>query len=149
MKIKNVLRPKKVAQPEVVVKEKIEEEVISAIVRIELFLHNRNSVNEKDLSFDLIRMTTCDVQQARKYISEMRRLGMQLMEGPMGVYDLFGFAEMRDYITSEEAREFFAKHLKDKATKKELESKFVEKYGSEKSKWSIETWDEYIDGMGQ
>ena len=82
------------------------------------------------------------MQYAKNAFNTMEKLGLELCVD-FGIlkstYDLFRFALMRGYITKEELLAFIKKRKNelDEDDKKddEIEKKYVEKYGNDKSKW--------------
>jgi len=55
------------------------------------------------------------------------------------------FAEMRGYATKEiEQLDKKSQEIEEKAEKRE--AKFMEKYGTDRSKWSDEVWGEFENG---
>ena len=55
------------------------------------------------------------------------------------------FAEMRGYATKEiEQLDKKSQEIEEKAEKRE--AKFMEKYGTDRSKWSDEVWEKYEYG---
>jgi len=60
-------------------------------------------------------------------------------------YSLQSFAEMRGYAT-EELEQLDKKSLKIEEKMEQRETQFMEKYGSDRSKWFDDVWDEYEYG---
>jgi len=150
-----------------VIKYEIEENEIKEFVK-ELILSDEDPDSEdvynlKDLQFNFIKKTKCDLNHAEKVIEKMTSDGLNLCEkldfdihlsgmDNSPKYFLSKFAILRGYISEDEIIRIEQKRAKKKnliekeeervnkieeEEEKEREDKFIKKYGK-KSKWSVE-----------
>ena len=76
----------------------------------------------------------------------MKDLGLSVCTNwMMPGYSLRMFAEMRGYVT-EELEQLEKKSLEIEEEMEKREAKFLEKYGTDRSKWSDEVWEKYEYG---
>jgi len=109
--------------------------------------------SEDELKFKFIRRTKCSFSHAENVIRKMKLDGLNLCEKSRGkttyslfcddfsqTYHLGKFANLRGYLTVKELGSVLFKRAETrqemKREDKEREEKFMEKYGSDKSKWS-------------
>jgi len=61
-------------------------------------------------------------------------------------YSVRMFAEMRDYVSEKELKLLDQEKLQRTQQADKREAKFMEKYGTDKAKWSDDVWEEYEYG---
>jgi len=158
-----------------VIKYEIDENEIKEFVK-ELVLsdvkpYSEDAYHLKDLKFNFIKKTKCDLNHAEQVIRKMFDDGLNLCEKPKGFsidvivtdnspqYLLSKFAILRGYVSEDEITRIEQKRSKkrnqiekeeeeieqiEREQEKERENKFINKYG-EKSKWSIEILSKFYD----
>ncbi len=127
-------------------KENIDENEIKELIRYELHEKRTVMISENDLLYDLIKITRCDYNHAKNVFGKMKILGVDLCRdnNPYNVFNrdeiiLFKFAVLRGYLSVKELAEI----QKKKEEGEQREQQFNEKYGSDKSQWPNEAWEEY------
>jgi len=125
--------------------EKIDEQKIIEITQ-SLVLTAKSTLLEDDLLYEIIKLTKCDLNTAHDTFDRMKELGLSVCTNWMiPGYSLRMFAEMRGYATEElEQLDKKSKEIEEKAEKRE--SQFMEKYGTDMSKWSAEILEKYEYG---
>lgn len=114
--------------------------------------------SDKEILQDIIEYKKCDLSHANMILDKIRKLGLDLYLQtdeivPSIKYDLLGFAEKRNILSDEKLQEVYSKiekRAEDQRTEiaemrkydKEIEAKFVAKYGPEES-WSMKVWEEF------
>jgi hypothetical protein len=123
----------------------IDEQKIIEITR-KLVLTAKSTLLEDDLQYQIIKLTKCDLTTANDILDKMKELGLSVCTNYiMAGYSFQMFAEMRGYATEElEQLDKKSQEIEEKAEKRE--SQFMEKYGTDRSKWSDEVWEEFENG---
>jgi len=120
----------------------IEEQKIIDITR-NLVLAAKSNLQEDDLLYEIIKLTKCDLSTAKSIFEKMKELGLSVCTNYlMAGYSLRMFAEMRDYAT-EELEHLDKKSQEIEEQMEQREAEFLEKYGTDRSKWSDEVWEKY------
>lgn len=122
------------------------EQQIIEITR-KLVFAEKSELQEKDFLYEVIKLTKCDLKTAESIFERFKELGLGVCTHfMMSGYSLRSFAEMRCYATDEDLEQIDKKRLEraEKADKREAD--FMEKYGTDKAKWSDDTWEEYEYG---
>lgn len=123
----------------------IDEKKIIDITR-KLVLSEKSHLQEDDLLYQIIKLTKCDLSTAKSIFEGMKGLGLSVCTNwMMPGYSLSMFAEMRGYA-SEELEQLAKKSHEIEEAMEKREAKFVEKYGTDMSKWTAEVWEEYKYG---
>lgn len=125
--------------------EEISEEELAELVRYSIFDAGHlypESISEDEIQQDAIRFKKCDIEYARNALNTMLRLGLQLCRSVGSAYnscDLLWFASLRGYVTKDELKAYFKKRqdgeAQEEKRQKEVEEKYQQKYGKDKSKW--------------
>lgn len=140
----------------------IPEDDIKQLVR-ELILEDHSPDSEdlfsrEELQIEYIRKTKCETRVAEGLFERMLQLGLSLCEDyprkfsfTLGQkYNLATFANLRGYITIDEFYDTIKERMRirdhTEQHEREREKRFIEKYGSDKTKWSEDTWQKYVDG---
>ncbi|MDH3824928.1 MAG: hypothetical protein OES14_03965 [Nitrosopumilus sp.] len=128
-----------------IVSVETDEQKIIEITR-KLVLTAKSTLLEDDLLYQIIKLTKCDLTTANDILDKMKELGLSVCTNyMMAEYSLQMFAEMRGYVTEElEQLDKKSQEIEEKAEKRE--SQFMEKYGTDRSKWSDEVWEEFENG---
>jgi len=120
----------------------IDEQKIIDITR-RLVSSEKSHLQEDDLLYQIIKLTKCDLTTAKHTFEEMKNLGLSVCTNYMtSGYSLQMFAKMRGYAT-EELEHLHKKSQEIEEEMERRETKFLEKYGADRSKWSAEIWEEY------
>ena len=145
--------------------EEIDENEIKELVRELIFSGGLEDLySENDLKFHFIYTTKCDVAHAENLLERMKLDGLGLCEQHKNMnhlssithdysttFNLEKFANMRGYVTADELGKIVYKRLKLEAEiekeQKDFEEKFIQKYGSDQSKWSPEIQEMYEHGQ--
>ena len=123
----------------------IDEQKIIEITR-KLVLTAKSTLLEDDLLYQIIKLTKCDLTTAHDTFDAMKDLGLSVCTNwVMAGYSLRMFADMRGYAIEElEQLDQKSQEIEEKVEKRE--AKFMEKYGTDRSKWSDDVWDEFENG---
>ena len=150
--------------------DNIDEDKIKEIVRILVYaqdkVFDRFLYAENTILSNIIKITKCDLEDAKTMVNKMMELGLDLYKVPpadfitVDRYNVLSFAEVRGYVSKKELSQI-EEELEEKEKKEEEEckrayqegrrsvqerrSKFFEKYGSDLSKWSEDVQDEYFN----
>ena len=152
------------------IKLEIDENQIKELVRGLIFSGGLEEFySENDLKFHFIHTTKCDVKHAENILEKMKLDGLGLCEQREKMnylrsiasdysttFNLEKFANMRGYVTIDELEQIVFKRLKLEAEiekeQKDFEEKFIQKYGSDQSKWSPEILEKFelghLEGIG-
>jgi len=123
----------------------VDEQKIIDITR-RLVSSEKSHLQEDDLLYQIIKLTKCDLSTAKHTFEEMKNLGLSVCTNYMTPgYSLRMFAEMRGYAADElEQLDKKSQEMEEKMEKREAE--FLEKYGTDRSKWSADVWEKYEYG---
>jgi len=155
-------------EPTVKIEDTIDENEIKDFVR-DLILgdedpYSEDLHSEKNLKFDFVKRTKCNVLHVEKIIKKMKTDGLSLCEESgekrnylstinhdySTIYNLGKFANLREYLTIDELGPLVEKRASKKQEieeeEKQREEKFIKKYGPE-SKWSDEVNEMFDDGL--
>lgn len=125
--------------------EDISEDQVCKITR-KIVFDEYIGLDKNELIFEIIKMTKCNMGYAELIVQKMKDLGMSVCNNSNMGYAIRRFAEMRGYVTDEEFKKI-DKKIQEKTKREDArESKFIEKYGVDKAKWSDEVWNEYEYG---
>ncbi|MDH3313058.1 MAG: hypothetical protein OEM28_07920 [Nitrosopumilus sp.] len=114
----------------------------SDITRKLVFAEN-SQLEENKLLYEVIKLTKCDLNTAKSIFQKMKEFGLSVCTNwMMAGYSLRSFAEMRDYATEEELKQRDKEKLERAKREDQREAKFMEKYGTDRSKWSDDVWDD-------
>ena len=123
----------------------IDEQKIIDITR-NLVLTAKSTLLEDDLLYQIIKLVKCDLNTAHDTFDKMKELGLSVCTNWMiPGYSLRMFAEMRGYAT-EELEQLDKKSQEIQEEMEKREAQFMKKYGTDKSKWSDDVWEEYEYG---
>ena len=129
--------------------DEINEDEIKELVRHEILEEQSNIVKEDDILHDVIKMKKCEIGYAKNVFKKMQELGLDVCKAGHDNYNLHEFAMIRDYVSDDEfkklEKEMHEQEKKEEKLEAKWEAKFIKKYGADKSKWSDEVRDEYID----
>lgn len=128
--------------------EQIDEAKIKQIIR-QMVLSSIFLPKKQEIIIEIIKQTKYTLDDAEKIYNQLTHLGLELCGDSYNGYSIRRFAEMRDYVTEEEFDELNKKEAEaineEIRLDNEHEKKFAEKYGADKSKWSMKAWEEYAD----
>lgn len=138
-------------------KEEISDEEVFRIVRKICLSENvwlsPEKLDEKEILKQVILIKNCNEKQARNVFGQLKKMGIELFENSASnwKFDLLEFAVTRKIITSDERYDVYAKReeaeRKDEQRYNEIEKRFEEKYGSDRSKWSKQIEDQMDEEM--
>lgn len=120
----------------------IEEQTIIDISR-KLVFAEKSELQEEDLLFEIINSTKCDLAVAKSIFEKFKGLGLTVCYHYLMGYSIRKFADMRGYVTADEIKQLDRKKLEMMKKADQREARFMEKYGTDKAKWSDDIWDEY------
>lgn len=124
----------------------IDEQKIIDITR-KLVFAEKSELQQDNLLYEVIKLTKCDLKTAESIFQKMKELGLSVCTHyMMPGYSVRMFAEMRGYVTEDELKQLDKKRLERAEKADKREAKFMEKYGTDKAKWSDDTWEEYEYG---
>jgi len=124
----------------------IDEQKIIDITR-KLIFAEKSELQQDNLLYEVIKLTKCDLKTAESIFQKMKELGLSVCTHyMMPGYSVRMFAEMRGYVTEDELKQLDKKRLERAEKADKRESKFMQKYGTDKAKWSDDTWEEYEYG---
>lgn len=139
--------------------EKIsEKEALDVAVHLLIQDQNVTGYSYKKMLQDITQYKNCDIIYAQKILDKIMGLGLELYKYDDSLidtnrYDLLGFAESRNILSSEKLQQVYTKiEQKEQAGKEEIESllkrdrvlkeKYVAKYGPEEN-WGKKIWAEF------
>jgi hypothetical protein len=130
--------------------DEIKEDEIKRFIRHEIFVNCEIYPTYNELIYEIIKAKKCDLAYAVRFMQKMRSLGLELTyESLIGLYSILRFASMRDYVTEEEVNQINQEIKEDSEQKlkenEERERRFIEKNGSDKTQWSQEVRDEWVE----
>ena len=124
----------------------IDEQKIIDITR-KLIFAEKSELQQDSLLYEVIKLTKCDQKTAELIFQKMKELGLSVCTHYMMTgYSIRMFAEMRNYVTQEELKQLDNQRLERAQKADKREAKFMEKYGTDKAKWSDDAWEEYEYG---
>ncbi len=157
---KMILSGKTTLEPSIKLEE-IDENQIKELVRELIFSGGLEEFySENELKFHFIHTTKCNIAHAENILEKMKLDGLNLCKQHENMnylrtiasdysttFNLEKFANMRGYVTIDELGQIVHKRLKLEAEiekeQKNFEEKFIQKYGSDQSKWSPEILEMY------
>ena len=157
---KMILSGRTILEPSIKLEE-IDENQIKELVRWLILSDDSKEVySGNDLKFYFIYKIKCDIKHAENILEKMKLDGLDLciqkdsfdylrmISGDYSTtFNFEKFATMRGYVTVDELDQIVQKRLKLEAEiekeKKDFEEKFIQKYGSDQSKWSPEILEMY------
>ena len=129
--------------------EDTSEQRIREIVR-KFFFDGKSNLKEDEMLLEIINLIKCDLKTAKAIVQKMKDLGLEVCTTRfIPGYSIAQFVKIRGYLSKDELQKL--QNERDKAAKeleeeeKKLEQEFIEKHGSDKSKWSKEALDEYLE----
>jgi len=105
---KMILSGKLNLEPTVNLEEINEEEIkdfARSLVKKRNFVFKSCSFSEEDIQYEIIKLTKCDMDRARKFFHKMMNLGLELCKDEDSDYDthnLQKFCIMREYVSKDE-----------------------------------------------
>jgi hypothetical protein len=138
--------PTKIKEPENPETEKQVREIVRKIVLNPIF---SSGLKKEKIIFEIISFTKCNQGRAKKIFSKMEELGLGLDREINDViterYDLFMFAELREYLSDKEFDKVYEQIEKKEhfiAIMNKTQEKYEPKYGPDREKWPKEVLEE-------
>ena len=137
-------------------REEIQKERISEVVRRICLSGNRlcpESLTEKDILKEVISITACDGEYVRNLFEVLKSMGLEMFATGTNrdQFDMLSFAVAKKFLTAKERESVFQLREENEKNEEkrhaEVERKYKEKHGPDKSKWSEQTVEQMYDEM--
>lgn len=136
--------------------EKVSEQKASELVRdicLSGSIMYPDSQNERDILRETIVTTSCDIRHARNIFKCLIEMGLEVFsKDTLGKeFDLLAFANAKGIITTKEVENIIQKREEIDRNEKQrldnIERKYVEKHGRDRTKWTKSIFEQMDDEM--